>query len=103
MTAQLYSTYNNLANSKDATTSSTSYPPVIIIILEFENKYLRHQLIMAKKEIVEFKTRIFVNENLLKDLEVEKMELERKLSETHKRLNENVVMLMKVYDSCPWD
>jgi hypothetical protein len=71
---------NNLANFKDATTSSTSYPSVIIIILEFENKYLCHQLIMAKREIGELRIMIFVNENLLKDLEVEKMELERKLS-----------------------
>jgi hypothetical protein len=71
---------NNLANFKDATTSSTSYPFVIIIILEFENKYLCHQLIMAKKEIKEVNTRIFVNESLFKDLEFEKMELERTLS-----------------------
>jgi hypothetical protein len=94
---------NNLANSKDATTSSTSYPFVIIIILEFENKYLRHQLIMAKRGIGELRSRIFVNESLFKDLEVEKMELERKLSRTHKRLNENVIMSMKVHNSCPWD
>ncbi len=47
--------------------------------------------------------RIFVNEDLLKNLEVEKMELEKKLSQTYKRLNENMVMLMKVHESCPWD
>jgi hypothetical protein len=71
---------NNLENSKDATISSTRCPFTNIIILEFENKYLHHQLIMAKREIGEFMTRIFVNEGLLKDLKVQKMELERKLS-----------------------
>ncbi len=58
---------------------------------------------MAKRGIGELRSRIFVNESLFKDLEVEKMELERKLSRTHKRLNENVIMSMKVHNSCPWD
>jgi hypothetical protein len=35
---------------------------------------------MANKKIGEFMTKIFVNEGFFKDLEVEKMELERKLS-----------------------
>jgi hypothetical protein len=68
---------SNLANSKDATTSSRSCPFVIIIILEFENKYLCHQLIIAKIGIGKLKTMIFVNASLFKDLEVEKMELEK--------------------------
>jgi len=35
---------------------------------------------MAKKEIGELKTRIIVNKNLFEDIELEKMELERKLA-----------------------
>ncbi len=41
-------------------------------------------------------TRISMNENLLEDIKLEKTELERKLSNTHKRLNEDMVMSMKV-------
>jgi hypothetical protein len=58
---------------------------------------------MAKRKIGELRTRIFINESFLEDIKLEKMELERKLSQTHKRLNENMVMSMKVQDSCPWD
>jgi hypothetical protein len=35
---------------------------------------------MAKREIGELMIKIFVNESLLEDIELEKMELERKLS-----------------------
>jgi hypothetical protein len=58
---------------------------------------------MAKREIGELRTRIFVNESLLEDIELEKMELERKLSQTHKGLNEDMVMSMNIQDYCPWD
>jgi hypothetical protein len=85
---------NNLADSKDVTTNYC--PSTIINTLEFKNKNLRHQLIMAKRKIREFRTRIFVNKSLLEDIKLEKMELERKLSLTHKGRNEDMVMLMKV-------
>jgi hypothetical protein len=95
---------NNLADSKDVTTISTSCPSTIMNTLEFKNKNLCHQLIMAKREIAgELRTRIFVNKNLLEDIKLEKMELERKLSQTHRGLNEDMVMSMKVQHSCPWD
>jgi hypothetical protein len=84
---------NNLADSKDVTTNC---PSTIINTLEFKNKNLRHQLIMAKRKIREFRTRIFVNKSFLEDIKLEKMELERKLSLTHKGRNEDMVMLMKV-------
>ncbi len=71
---------NNLIDSKDVITISISCLLIIIYILEFENKYLHHQLIMAKREIGELMIKIFVNESLLEDIELEKMELERKLS-----------------------
>jgi hypothetical protein len=47
-------------------------------------------------KIRELMTRIFVNENVLEHIKLEKMELERKLSQTHKGLNEDMVMSMKV-------
>ncbi len=80
MTAQLQFMKNNLVDSKDTTTISTSCLSITISTLEFKNKNLRHQLIMAKREIGELMIKIFVNESLLEDIELEKMELERKLS-----------------------
>jgi hypothetical protein len=103
MPAQIQLIKNNLANSKEATTISRSYSSTIINTLEFNNKNQHHELIMAKREIRELRTRIFVNESLLEDIKLEKMELERKLSQTRKGLNEDMVMSMKVQDSCPWD
>ncbi len=70
---------NNLADSKDASIFSTSCLSPIISTLEFKNKNLCHQLIMANKEIGELKTRIFVNRSLLEDIELEKMELGKEI------------------------
>jgi hypothetical protein len=56
MIAQLQLMKNNLEDSRDVITISTSCMSTIISTLEFKNKNLRHHLIMAKREIGELMT-----------------------------------------------